>query len=298
LILDELSFIGGETMLRPRTLVLIVALALLARAEPASAAVAVLRVTVTGAGGAVELTPPGVGRRCAGATCDYLMPAGKLVTLNAATTLAGVSLARWVDQPCGRRATCSVQMDGFQRVTARFTPVQIFADEPSGSGTVTPNPVGTACGPACWAYPYASEVTVTATPADGWMFRRWYGACASVAGPSCHFNRVLANVGTSAGFDCAAVCTIPQRVRQAVRVNVNVAGAGAVTVFGAGVTRTCSASCVFAYWRGTMLSARARSLGGSWGGWSGACAGPGWRCQTAAFKDLAGADPVINATFG
>jgi len=72
----------------------------------------------------------------------------------------------------------------FRKVTARYTPVQIFADEPSGQGTVTPNPVGTACGPACWAYPYASAVTVTAAPAEGWAFRRWSTEVAGDSRPS------------------------------------------------------------------------------------------------------------------
>src|SRR4051794_37079564 len=115
-------------MLRPRTLVLIAALVLLAPSEPASAATAVLRVAVTGAGGAVEITPPGTERRCVGVTCDYFFRAGTLVTLNAATTVPGVSLARWVGQCGGNSGTCTVLMDRFRQVTARYTPVQIFAD--------------------------------------------------------------------------------------------------------------------------------------------------------------------------
>jgi hypothetical protein len=86
------------------------------------------------------------------------------------------------------------------------------------------------------------------------------------------------------------VCQVPQRVLQAVTLTLNVSGPGYVTVNG----RSCRGACTVRYWRGTMLQLRAYGKLAAWGG---ACAGTGSRCQVGAYKDLAGADPVINAAF-
>ena len=49
----------------------------------------------------------------------------------------------------------------------------------SGSGTVTSNPSGIACGATCSAsYPSGAAVTLSATPATGYTFSGWSGACA------------------------------------------------------------------------------------------------------------------------
>ena len=47
----------------------------------------------------------------------------------------------------------------------------------AGSGTVTPSPVGTACGANCWSYAAGTVVTLTATPATGSTFAGWSGGC-------------------------------------------------------------------------------------------------------------------------
>jgi len=54
----------------------------------------------------------------------------------------------------------------------------------SGSGTVTSNPPGISCpGDCSEVYPSGTPVTLTATPAAGWVFAGWGGACAGQGNP-------------------------------------------------------------------------------------------------------------------
>jgi hypothetical protein len=47
-----------------------------------------------------------------------------------------------------------------------------------GGGTVTSSPSGVSCGKTCsHRYAYRSHVKLTETPAPGWRFASWSGAC-------------------------------------------------------------------------------------------------------------------------
>ena len=55
----------------------------------------------------------------------------------------------------------------------------------AGEGTVTTTPSGVSCPSDCWeVYAHATEVTLQATPASGWIFAEWTGACSGAA-PTC-----------------------------------------------------------------------------------------------------------------
>ena len=58
----------------------------------------------------------------------------------------------------------------------------------SGSGTIASSPAGINCGTICGAaFQFEGLVTLTATPASGWVFSRWTGACNNNF-PTCAFN--------------------------------------------------------------------------------------------------------------
>lgn len=76
----------------------------------------------------------------------------------------------------------------------------------SGSGTVTSNPGGIACGATCAAdFAEGTAVSLTATPAQGSMFAGWGGACSGIA--TCTVSMTAAKT-VSATFNTGATCTI------------------------------------------------------------------------------------------
>jgi hypothetical protein len=278
-------------MFRPRTLLVLAALLFLAGSARADAAVSTLTLTVTGVGASVQASPAGRLAGCRNGACTYVYGSGTVVTLNATSNVPGATFARWLGACRGGAATCSVPIVSRRTVIARFTPIRIYADEPTGQGSVTASPPGPSCGPNCWTYPYASVVTLTATPAAGWFFRRWYGACANVAGASCRMT-AYGNRSTSPAFDCSNLCTVNQPVRHPVAFSVNVVGGGGVGIGRSWVCR--SPTCAYRPPRGTTLVFYAYRGPGAFTGWGGACAGRAPLCQTNASADA----PTVSATFG
>jgi hypothetical protein len=277
-------------MSRPRTLLVLAALLFLSGGAPADAAVATLTLAATGVGASVQVSPPGRLLNCKNGACTYAYPSGTVVSLNATSNVSGATFARWLGGCGGGAATCSLPIVGRRAVTARFTPIRIYADEPTGQGSVTPSPPGPPCGPNCWTYPYGSVVTLTASPAAGWFFRRWYGVCANVAGPSCRM-KANSNRLASPAFDCTALCHVDQPVRHVVAVTLNVTGGGAV---GTNHGSCRVASCTRRFYRGTTLVLQAHSGTGTFTRWSGGCAGSAPLCQLSASGDA----PAVGATFG
>jgi uncharacterized repeat protein (TIGR02543 family) len=89
-----------------------------------------------------------------------------------ATPAAGYTFTSW-SGACTGSGACSVTMDAAKTVTANFTVINYnltTAVSPSGGGTVNP-----AAG--VHAYAYGTVVAVTATPATGYVFSSWSGAC-------------------------------------------------------------------------------------------------------------------------
>lgn len=70
----------------------------------------------------------------------------------------------------------------------------------TGQGTVSSLPAGSAinCGTTCTAlYPTGVNVTIRATPAVGWVFSRWGGACLSVTTNQCTLPMSVARTATA-----------------------------------------------------------------------------------------------------
>jgi hypothetical protein len=74
-------------------------------------------------------------------------------------------------------------MSSAKSVTATFKslPSYQLTVKTRGSGSVTSSPAGISCGGDCTeSYMKDTEVTLTATPVDGFRFTGWSGACSGI----------------------------------------------------------------------------------------------------------------------
>jgi hypothetical protein len=130
----------------------------------------------------------------------------------------------------------------------------------TGSGTVTSSPAGINCGSTCAAnFAAATQVTLTATPATGWVFGSWGGACS----------------GSGA---CVVTMNAAQSVSatfiQTFVLSVSETGSGTVTSSPAGIN--CGSTCSASFATGTQVTLTAAPAGGAtFSGWGGACSGTG-----------------------
>ena len=129
----------------------------------------------------------------------------------------------------------------------------------SGSGSVTSSPTGINCGSTCTAsFTPGTQVTLTATPALGFVFTGWGGAC-------------------SGGGTCMVAMNAAQTVSAAFTKNllsVSITGSGTVTSNDGGIN--CPSTCSGDYISGAQTTLTATpSSGNGFSGWGGACSGIG-----------------------
>ena len=135
-----------------------------------------LSVTTSGSG---QVTSSPVGIDC-GNDCSEQYEANTTVSLTA-TPDQGFIFQEWQGD-CSGSGDCSVSMTSNMSVTAVF--VEQGASEyqltvtTSGSGSVTSTPAGIDCGSDCSEiYQTNTNVTLTATPEQGFVFDHWEGDC-------------------------------------------------------------------------------------------------------------------------
>ncbi len=137
-------------------------------------------VTISGPGGVTADVP---GLDCA-QSCT--------TTWNTSTRLGmtavprpGAKLVRW-SGACTGASTCIATVAPGAAVSALFAPsLYRLAIGVSGRGTVRSSRAGITCRPRCTAaFPSFVPLGLTATPAKGWRFRSWTGACRGTR-PSC-----------------------------------------------------------------------------------------------------------------
>jgi subtilisin family serine protease len=222
-----------------------------------------LTVTLTGsAGGVVTSTPAGID---CGSDCTEPYPGGTTVTLSA-TPAAGHAFGGWSGACAGQGDPCTVTMSADQQVSASFVSLFTLTVATAGSGAVTSSPAGISCGADCSeSYVSGTAVTLTATPAAGYAFGGWSGACAGQGNP------------------CTVAMTADQVVaatfRVAVTLNVTLQGGGTGTVTSSPAGISCGADCSQVYATGTTVTLTATPAAGSlFHGWGGACSGQPATC--------------------
>jgi hypothetical protein len=95
---------------------------------------------------------------------------GTVVTLTA-TPATGWSLVQWSGDLTGSTNPASISLDSSKTITATFAQSQYNLDiTVVGQGAV-------ARAPDQPSYTYGQQVTLTPTPAQGWTFSSWGGAC-------------------------------------------------------------------------------------------------------------------------
>lgn len=202
------------------------------------------------------------GMNC-GSECSAAFDIGTKVTLTA-TPNVGSTFAGWSGACTGSASTCTVTMDAAKTVTATFNyfgPRLSVAKAGTGSGPVTSEPPGIACGSTCAAaYVTGTNVTLTATPNANSVFAGWSGACSGTA-PTCTVTMSAAK-NVTATFQFAPALTVGK------------SGAGTVSSNPAGID--CGSTCTHRFASGSQvtLTATPDALN-TFTGWSGACTGTG-----------------------
>jgi hypothetical protein len=130
----------------------------------------------------------------------------------------------------------------------------------TGSGTVTSNPAGISCPSTCsHAFAGGAQVTLTPTPAGGWAFSNWGGACSGSGGCIVAIN---------------AAESVTATFVQTETLSVNVTGSGTVASSPTGIN--CPSTCSASFVQGTQVTLTATPAGGyGFSGWGGACSGVG-----------------------
>jgi hypothetical protein len=194
-------------------------------------------------------------------TCSAVYTYGKQVTLTA-TPAAGFSFTGWSGTTCTGTGTCLVTMATTENVTATFTQITYSLSVTlSGSGTVSSTPSGISCGSTCSAsFDSGASVTLNETPAAGWSFTSWSGACTGSG--SCQVTMTAAESVTATFTQISYT------------LSAGVSGSGTVTSTPSGIS--CGSTCSASFASGTQVTLNETPASGwVFSGWSGACSGAG-----------------------
>lgn len=227
-------------------------------------------LTVSKAGSGAGSVTSNDGKISCGATCFASYPAGTTVTLTATPDQAsGATFAGFTGGSCsGTGTTCNVLVDQSKTVTATFnspTQYQLTINK-VGNGVVTSgeSPAKIECGATCTAnYPSGSAVTLTATPADGYVFSGWSNGGCTGSSATCNLTVDAAKTVT------ATFAAIPPPTDKTLTIAISGDGSGGVTcTVGTAPATACNAS----YPDGTMVTLTAvPTVGSVFAGWSGDC---------------------------
>ena len=215
--------------------------------------------------GSVTSAPAGID---CGADCVESYDTGTSVVLTA-NAAADTRFTGWSGACAGTAPTCTVGMTASRSVTAAFSTLQpltvaISRGVSTADGTVTSSPAGISCGTTCSAsFNTGSTVRLTATPATGYAFGGWSGACSGTA--------ATCNVSMAAAAAVTATFTTRHTLTVVV-ANGPATSPGSVTSLPAGIA--CGSDCSQAYDGDIPVTLTAVDGADSrFAGWSGACTG-------------------------
>ena len=223
--------------------------------------------------GRVTSAPAGID---CGSDCSESYPQGTMITLTANPLNANNVFTSWSGNAagCGTSRTCTQMLtsSSFSAV-ATFQPVtRSLSVSKTGTGTVSSSPSGINCGSTCSSsYQQGSMVTLTATPASGFTFQGWTGACGGTG--SCVVT-MDADKTVTATF-----------VSSNVTLTVSKTGNGTVTSNPTGIS--CGTTCAASFARGSSVTLTAAAgTTDTFTGWSGGgCTGTG-SCTPALTGDV------------
>jgi len=222
---------------------------------PVAANTVALNVVLNGSG-SVTSTPAGI--NC-GTTCSAAFASGTSVSLSAVPA-TGYTFTGWAGGGCTGTGGCVVAMTAATSVAATFTQIKYtLSVSKTGSGTVTSDVGGINCGATCSAsLSTGTAVTLTATPATGYAFTGWSGACTGT--------------GTCTTTMNAARSVVASFTQVTYVLSVALTGSGTVTAMPAGIN--CGTTCTAPYASESTVTLTAVPASGSqFSGWGGACSG-------------------------
>ncbi|MBX3180112.1 MAG: hypothetical protein KF886_22415 [Candidatus Hydrogenedentes bacterium] len=138
-----------------------------------------LQLTVSKVGEGT-VTPPGGGE-----TLPHTITYGTPQTVGlTASPAAGWGFKEWTGDAGGENPSTSVVVNGEKSVTAVFEEIELKVEK-EGDGEVNLNPPGTTQTPT-FIQPYSTDtnVTLTAIPEQGWIFKEWTGDKTGTANPT------------------------------------------------------------------------------------------------------------------
>jgi Divergent InlB B-repeat domain len=190
---------------------------------------------------------------------------------------------------------------GVGSADARSTATVVVTVDITGSGTVTSNPAGITCtgvdsttsGVCTNTFSTTSTIVLTATPAAGWDFSFWSGACDAFFGNTCQINPADSSHNVTANFTPSATPSAPLPPPNS--LTVQVLGKGTVKSNDSNIKcGNGNRNCFFVFLDGVPHTLTATAADGwTFVGWSGFC-GDGGDCVVSMDP---GIGRVVVATF-